>query len=364
MTQPPTQPQTQSPPLLTLRSTADPKTPRTPSRLVHLLLTIPGGLIALACLPVYLVQYYLQRPRVPLRTWLATSIIRTLSHLVTQLPHAETNKTRWSIYKTTGEAAEGISTILVTVPPAPDSLLGAYAAAPPGSGITPLPMPGYMMNGDGPASRGESIVLYFHGGGYLRGHPLWTPFPSHIAKDLNVRVFAGQYRKCMTPDTAFPGPLIDALSAWHYVTGELGFPASRVVIAGDSAGGHLCLALARQLNALNLPLPGGVALMCPWSDFTASFPSWKENSGDYLTKTKAMNFVASIVRFYTPQTVAGPFFSPAFAPAGHWSFMRMPVLVSLGTAEVFRDEIEALISGMQRDGVAVDVQRVSSLESR
>jgi acetyl esterase/lipase len=46
-----------------------------------------------------------------------------------------------------------------------------------------------------------------------------------------------------------------------------------IVIAGDSAGGGLCLALLLILRDQGLPLPAGASLISPWLDLTHSFPS-------------------------------------------------------------------------------------------
>jgi acetyl esterase/lipase len=47
----------------------------------------------------------------------------------------------------------------------------------------------------------------------------------------------------------------------------------RIVIAGDSAGGGLSLALLQVIRDSGLPAPAGGVLISPWCDFTHSFPS-------------------------------------------------------------------------------------------
>lgn len=46
-----------------------------------------------------------------------------------------------------------------------------------------------------------------------------------------------------------------------------------MVIAGDSAGGGLCLALLLIIRDQGLPMPAGASLISPWVDLTHSFPS-------------------------------------------------------------------------------------------
>lgn len=175
-----------------------------------------------------------------------------------------------------------------------------------------------------------------------------------------------QYRKTLTDETAYPAPLMDAVAAWHYVTITLGFPPASIMLAGDSAGGHLSLALVQQLAALSRPQAGSLVLVSPWADFTCTFPSWANNESlDILSKKKLGNAIKSAVRHYGREALTDPLFSPALAPAGHWACLAgTPTYVSIGTDEVFADEDYALVSDMRRDGVDVTVFEVSHEETR
>ncbi|KAK7691765.1 hypothetical protein QCA50_005166 [Cerrena zonata] len=48
---------------------------------------------------------------------------------------------------------------------------------------------------------------------------------------------------------------------------------AHIVVAGDSAGGGLCIALLQVLRDTGLPMPAGGVLISPWCDLTHSFPS-------------------------------------------------------------------------------------------
>ena len=50
-------------------------------------------------------------------------------------------------------------------------------------------------------------------------------------------------------------------------------PAKKIVLAGDSAGGALCVALLTVLRDLGIVQPAGAALISPWVDLTHSFLS-------------------------------------------------------------------------------------------
>lgn len=51
-----------------------------------------------------------------------------------------------------------------------------------------------------------------------------------------------------------------------------------IIIAGDSAGGGLSLALLQVIRDSGLPAPAGGVLISPWCDLTHSFPSILTNS--------------------------------------------------------------------------------------
>jgi acetyl esterase/lipase len=173
-------------------------------------------------------------------------------------------------------------------------------------------------------------------------------------------VLGCQYRKCLDDSSGFPAPLLDVLAAYRYLTTTLGFAASDILVAGESAGGHATLALVAQLDALQLPLPGGLVMCSPWVDFTNSFQSWQRNTDDILTKPSLDRAVRSACRHYDTAALVDPFFSPSFAPPSHWKFLRgIPVFLSYGTAEAFEDEIEALVRSMRSDDIEVAIYKVS-----
>jgi hypothetical protein len=64
---------------------------------------------------------------------------------------------------------------------------------------------------------------------------------------------------------------------------------AHIVLAGDSAGGGMCLALLQVIRDANLPLPAGAVLISPWCDLTHSFPSVHTN-----TDTVSGGFMLSV----------------------------------------------------------------------
>ena len=113
------------------------------------------------------------------------------------------------------------------------------------------------------ATSPRPAVLYFHGGGMIAGSVGgFTPLIAYYASLSGISFFAVDYR--LAPETRFPGPLHDAVSAYLRLTDDLQIPPENIIIAGDSAGGALSLALMMYLRDNDYPLPGGGILMSPW----------------------------------------------------------------------------------------------------
>src|SRR5581483_10517499 len=100
--------------------------------------------------------------------------------------------------------------------------------------------------------RDDPLVVYFHGGAYRIASALaYRSYCSNLVARAGVRVLNVHYR--LAPEHPFPAALDDAISAYEWVLAE-GTPASRVILAGDSAGG-VC--------------------MSPWVDLTNSGATYR-----------------------------------------------------------------------------------------
>ncbi|KAL7414004.1 Alpha/Beta hydrolase protein [Mrakia frigida] len=200
-------------------------------------------------------------------------------------------------------------------------------------------------NGDGEKVKGEEgikggdrIVLYLHGGAYYTAsaasHRLIT---IQVAQMCEARVFAINYR--LAPETRFPGPLHDAVSAYFRLIDDLKIPPENIIFAGDSAGGGLCLALLMYLRDNSYPLPSGAILMSPWVDLTMSCDSWDSNAPfDIVPRPEPNDHLNPIFCYLGEEGVkkylTHPYASPLF---GDFEGLP-PLLIQSGEAEVLRDE--------------------------
>ncbi|KAG6040260.1 hypothetical protein E4U41_001097 [Claviceps citrina] len=138
-------------------------------------------------------------------------------------------------------------------------------------------------------TRAPTTILYLHGGAHAFMDPsTHRPTVKKLAKLTGGRAFSVRYR--LVPQNAFPASLLDCLVA--YLTLLYPQPGSfhdavkpeHIVIAGDSAGGNLTMALIQVIADLNrmgeqitwhgerrgMPIPAAAACNSPWLDIAHS----------------------------------------------------------------------------------------------
>jgi acetyl esterase/lipase len=116
-----------------------------------------------------------------------------------------------------------------------------------------------------PEGIGAIGVLHLHGGGYALGSAFgYQALGGALAEAGGTGVLLPEYR--LAPEHPFPAGLDDAVRAYRWLIERT--PAPRVTVTGDSSGGGLAMSLLLRLKLEGLPLPGGVALFCPWVDLT------------------------------------------------------------------------------------------------
>ncbi|HUH73151.1 MAG TPA: alpha/beta hydrolase [Chitinophagales bacterium] len=137
-----------------------------------------------------------------------------------------------------------------------------------------------------PKNACNKVLLYLHGGGYSSGsHRTHRPMVSRICKKGGFKGFVINYRK--SPENPYPAALEDAHKAYLYLMNE-GYTPKNIVIAGDSAGGGLALALLYYLRDHQIDLPKAAALLCPWTDLAITGESVNKNEkfDPYLNRKK------------------------------------------------------------------------------
>jgi cation diffusion facilitator CzcD-associated flavoprotein CzcO/acetyl esterase/lipase len=123
---------------------------------------------------------------------------------------------------------------------------------------------------------GSRAVLYLHGGAYVVGsRRTHRGMAAQIALAANAAVHLLDYR--LAPEHTYPAALDDALAAYRELVAS-GIDPKSIVVAGDSAGGAMAVALAIRLRNEDDPLPGGLLVLNGWLDLTGSGASMLANA--------------------------------------------------------------------------------------
>ncbi len=183
---------------------------------------------------------------------------------------------------------------------------------------------------DPPTAVPGPVLLYLHGGSYQFGSSrTHGPLIARLARSGSLRALGLDYR--LAPEHPRPAQLEDALTAYRWLLAQ-GTRPEQIAVAGDSAGGHLALALCAALPAHQLPLPGACVLFSPWLDLSSSRPSFTTNARyDYGTREMLL---AQARTFAGELPLEDPRVSPLAAPIPKLP----PTLLVVGSAEVLLDE--------------------------
>ena len=110
----------------------------------------------------------------------------------------------------------------------------------------------------------NGTLIYLHGGGYALGSAKgYRGLVAQLAKEAGMTALIPDYSRA--PDTKYPGALEEMVTVYQRLLAN-GLDPKTTVIAGDSAGGGLTLALAMALRDRGIAAPAALGLICPWAD--------------------------------------------------------------------------------------------------
>ena len=194
-----------------------------------------------------------------------------------------------------------------------------------------------------PGTNPDSHLLYLHGGGFAFGSiATHREMLAAIVSHSDVHAHSVGYRQ--PPEDRFPAAVDDVVAAYRGLL-DSGVSAERIAIAGDSAGGNLCLALMLRLKSEGLPQPASAVLICPAPDLALPGQSWNRDPFlGYLTRPVAH---AWLKHYIDPEQIQDPLASPI-----HGDLRGLPpILMHAGSIEGLFDEIEALADELRKADV-------------
>lgn len=195
-----------------------------------------------------------------------------------------------------------------------------------------------------PGCSTDSAIVYFHGGGYVFGSPAaHRALAGRLAKEAGVRVLMVDYR--LAPEHPFPAAVEDATAAYRWLIDE-GIDANNIVVAGDSAGGGLSVALMVNLKRLAIPQPKAAVLVSPWVDLARTGESMTTNAEtDAMLTPEAMRRFAELY-LGEGNDPRAPLASPVFADLSGLP----PMLITVGSTEILLSDSQRLRDKLVRAG--------------
>lgn len=195
-------------------------------------------------------------------------------------------------------------------------------------------------------NRTQRTILFLHGGGYFFGSPrTHRPITVALAGMTGAQTFSLNYR--LAPEHPYPAALEDAQMAYQWLL-QQGIPPQEIVLAGDSAGGGLCLATLVALRDSGQPLPAAALCFSPWTDLAGTGASMVRND------RKCAMFTAEAVKEMAHLYLNGldpkcPLASPLYADLKGLP----PLLLHASDSEVLLDDSVRLADKARDAGVDV-----------
>jgi epsilon-lactone hydrolase len=189
----------------------------------------------------------------------------------------------------------------------------------------------------------DATVLYFHGGGYSFYPGSYADFIARIALAANSRLFTLDYR--LSPEHRFPAQLEDALNSYRWLL-EDGANPDNLIVAGDSAGGNLALALLLAARDAKLPLPALAIALSPATGFELGTSIVSNQAYDWIDRQTLERWTDW---FCDSAERRNPLVSPVLADLHGLP----PIYVQAGRAEILFDSIHLFANRAREQGVDI-----------
>ncbi|MBO5523489.1 MAG: alpha/beta hydrolase [Roseburia sp.] len=194
----------------------------------------------------------------------------------------------------------------------------------------------------------DKIILQLHGGGYVGGmrnaYRMFAGLYNEVSRGMSVLTV--DYR--VAPENPYPAALEDAFAAYRYLLDD-GWFAEQIIVAGDSAGGGLAMALCHYLKDKGMQLPCGIIAMSPWTDLTASGESYDTNYERDPLFGKTRDSLIYNKDYIGDNDPLNAYISPLFGDFRQFP----PMLIQVGSYEMLLSDSVSVAAKAREQGVKV-----------
>ncbi|OBH44260.1 acetyl hydrolase [Mycobacterium mantenii] len=197
------------------------------------------------------------------------------------------------------------------------------------------------------SSMSDGAIYYVHGSGYAVCSPkTHRRLTSWLSALTGLPVFCVDYR--LAPRHRFPTAADDVRAGWDWLVNTCGVPPKRIVIAGDSAGGHLSVDMLLQPD---IDHPAAQVLLSPLYDLTFELSLAREQiRPDPATRAASAVRLVGLYHNGVDLTHQRLTLDVAGGPA------LPPTLIQAGGAEMLQEDARQLATDIQTAGGRCELQ--------
>ncbi|WP_409429726.1 alpha/beta hydrolase fold domain-containing protein [Mycobacterium sp. SMC-11] len=204
-----------------------------------------------------------------------------------------------------------------------------------------------------PADGTGRVVLYLHGGAFLTcGVNTHDRLITTLSKYADSPALAVNYRKI--PTHSIGAAIDDCYEGYQWLRRQ-GYAPDQIVVAGDSAGGYLALALARRLLD-EAEQPAALVCLSPLTQIAKASRRTHSNSGtDAMFPAKAFDALVELVTHATARRTDGTR-EEVFEPLDHIEPGMCPTLIHVSGSEVMLQDAKLVAQSLAGVGVPVQLR--------
>jgi len=205
----------------------------------------------------------------------------------------------------------------------------------------------------------HAIIIHLHGGGFVAmTSASMRIYLSRWCKNLKMTCFSVDYRTA--PKDPYPNALDDVWQAYLWITNYaenvLGIKNQKVILAGDSSGGNLAIAVTLRIIKAGLKPPQGLMMVypCLQLDLNYASPSSFQALDDPMLHISLLKLC---IKSYVGDMkgLEDPFISPVFASDEILEKMP-PVRIITGSEDPMQDDNWRLLHRLR--GLNKDVKMI------